>query len=61
VSQKESRRVRGRKDYKGVDVAAGVLKIEKRKLLWQCQDTRERVNTKRVKENEVAVLLLDAE
>ena len=60
-SQKESRRVRRRKDYKGVDVAAGVIKIEKRKHLWQCQDTRERVSTKRSKENEVAVLLLDAE
>ena len=61
MSQKESRRVRRRKDYKGVDVAAGVIKIEKRKHLWQCQDTQEKVSIKRSKENEVAVLLLDVE
>ena len=42
-------------------MAAGVVKIEKRKHLWQCQDMRERVSTKRSKENEVAVQLLDAE
>ena len=42
-------------------MAAGEVKIEKRKHLWQCQDMRERVSTKRSKENEVAVQLLDAE
>ena len=60
-SQRESWWVKEEKDYKGVDVAAGVIKIEKRKHLWQCQDMRERVSTKRSKENEVAVQLLDAE
>ena len=30
MSQKESRRVRREKDYKGEDVAAGVIKIEKK-------------------------------
>ena len=44
-----------------MDVAAGVVKIEKRKHLWQCQDMWEKVSTKRSKVNEVVVLLLDSE
>ena len=42
-------------------MAAGVVKIEKRKHLWQCQDMQEKVSTKRSKENEVAVQVLVVE
>ena len=42
-------------------MATGVVKIEKRKHLWQCQDMRKGVSVKGSKENEVVVQLLDAE